>query len=234
MNAAELQELLAERSGRAIDLTVTANRRSFVSFRHLDASRAAVRLQEAFLEAPKRALSALAAWIARGRGRCPRHVREFVNAAAKSLPAPAARPRRRMQISAAGRFHDLDPIFERVNRDYFGGAVSTPIGWGRVGRPGRRVRCRRLGSFSRSRGIVVINPVLDRPEVPEFFVEFIVYHEMLHAAQPPDTRRWHGPEFHASEKRHPHYAAAREWRKKHLRMLTEPEPREFSVVGRRG
>jgi hypothetical protein len=225
VNADELQQLLAARSGRPVELIITANRTRFVSFRPGD-SGVQVRLQAAFLSAPGRALAALSRWIARGRGACPKLVREFVKAAAARLhaesPLPPA-PLRAIRLRPAGRCHDLAPIYERVNREFFGGDIRAPITWGRLARLNRRVRCRRMGSFNHRRGLISINPVLDRPEVPEFFIEFIVYHEMLHAAQPAGTRRWHGREFHAAERRGPHYAAARAWEKKNLSVILQPK-----------
>jgi hypothetical protein len=53
-------------------------------------------------------------------------------------------------------------------------------------------------------------------------VAFIVYHEMLHALQPGDCRRWHGREFHAAERRHPDYRRARAWERRNLEVLMSP------------
>jgi len=205
----ELQRRLEAESGRLVELKITRNLRRFVSFRVDLLGRVKARVQEVFLDAPPAVLDALARWLARGGGRCPAPVRKFVNARARQA-APPERPLRPVAIRTAGRFHDLAAIFERVNREFFGGAATAPITWGRAARPGRRVRHRKLGAYNRRRRLIAINPALDRHEVPGFFVAFIVYHEMLHALQPPDCRRPHGREFHAAERRHPDWRRARE------------------------
>jgi predicted metal-dependent hydrolase len=54
---------------------------------------------------------------------------------------------------------------------------------------------------------------MDRPGVPRFAVEYVLYHEMLHVKHP--TRRSgcsllsHSPEFRAEEKRFAEFARAR-------------------------
>jgi hypothetical protein len=219
LSADDLRGLLEARSGRAIELVITRNTHRFVSFRPAG-RRMAVRLQEAFLGAPDAVLAALARWIAAGGGHPPREVRGFVNAAAARFESPA--PRRPARIRTVGRCHDLAAVAAKANREFFGGAIRAPITWGRLGRPARRVRLRRLGSYNRRRDLITINPVLDRAEVPAFFLAFVVYHEMLHAVQPADTRRWHDRAFHAAEKRHPDYARARAWEKKNLGLILRP------------
>jgi len=218
----ELQRRLEAGSGQRVHLTLTRNLRRFVSFRVGALGRVKARVQEAFLAAPEKVLDALSRWMARGGGRCPAAVREFVNACARR-DAPREGAPRPLAIRTAGRFHNLTALCDRVNREFFAGAVTAPITWGRAARPARRVRHRRLGAFNRRRGLITINPALDRAEVPEFFVAFIVYHEMLHALQPGDCRRWHGREFHAAERRHPDYRRAREWEKRHLDVLMRPQ-----------
>jgi hypothetical protein len=81
--------------------------------------------------------------------------------------------------------------------------------------------------------VVRIHPVLDQPLVPEWFVRFILFHELLHAEldtsgasagfeAPPATgarRRFHGPEFRRRERAYPDYRRALEWERRHVRAL---------------
>jgi hypothetical protein len=69
-----------------------------------------------------------------------------------------------------------------------------------------------------------MNPILDHEKVPLFFLEFVVYHEMLHAVCEPliDSRgrTWvHTREFRAREKLHPFFASAKAWEKQSLTVL---------------
>ena len=221
---ADLQLRLESASRRRVELALTRNARRFVSFRTDLLGRVKARVQEAFLDAPEPVVEALGRWMGKGRGRCPDAVREFIRSA--PVREPGTRPVRAAELRTAGRFHDLAAIYARVNAEFFGGAVSAPITWGRLARPGRKVRHRRLGAYNRRRGLITMNPALDQAEVPEFFVAFVVYHEMLHALQPADTRRWHDREFHAAERRHPDWGRSRDWEKRNLSLLMRPVRRE--------
>ncbi len=74
-----------------------------------------------------------------------------------------------------GHFHDLADSFNRVNRCYFNNAMIQPhLAWsGRLSR-------RQFGSYSLVDDRIVVSSVLDHPEVPQYVVDFIMYHEMLH------------------------------------------------------
>lgn len=89
-------------------------------------------------------------------------------------------------LKAKGRVYDLGVIFESVNRRYFSGKVVCGIGWGRRGKAKRGARSRmiRFGSYNRMDNVIRVNPVLDDDGIEAGFVEYIVFHEMLHAAMP--------------------------------------------------
>jgi hypothetical protein len=71
---------------------------------------------------------------------------------------------------------------------------------------------------------VRIHPALDRGDVPEWFVRYVLMHEILHAALPPRLgkgRRWvhHGPEFRAREGEYVDYQRALKWEERNLPRL---------------
>jgi hypothetical protein len=105
-------------------------------------------------------------------------------------------------------------MFEALNKIYFSNSVSSAIIWGNKS-PRRTVRKRRLGSYQRDRDIIKINPVLDSRRVLRYFVEFIVYHEMLHAALEVGScgtrQRVHSLEFKRRERLFKNYALALQW-----------------------
>lgn len=119
-------------------------------------------------------------------------------------------------MGVIGRFFNLKDIFDRLNREYFEGAISTKITWGRNVRNGRRYI--RFGSYTERDNIIRIHPVLDQQFVPLYFIESIVYHEMLHkivgANIEKGRRRVHTSEFKKLERRFKDYERAREWEKK--------------------
>ena len=106
-------------------------------------------------------------------------------------------------------------MFAALNVEYFLGRLRSPrLGWS--ARPWRS----QFGCFDASLNQIVMNQRLDRPDVPAYAVEFILYHEMLHVKHPVRAAacglQAHSPEFRAEEKRFAHYARARKFLE-HLR-----------------
>ena len=123
-----------------------------------------------------------------------------------------ARRRRGRKIisSARGRVYDLDKMFTKLNRAYFGGRLEKPtLTWSQ-----RRTR-RILGHHDPVHETIVISKTLDGRDVPEKFVEYILYHEMLHIKHPARVingrRYYHTNAFRTEEQRFPYYKQAQEW-----------------------
>ena len=131
---------------------------------------------------------------------------------------------RKMISSAQGANYDLDRMFLKLNRRYFDSALPKPtITWSQ-----RRTRSI-LGHHDRVHETITISKSLDSPQVPEWFVEYILYHEMLHikhAAQVINGRRYyHTTAFRADEKRFSKYDAAQAWLDQAARQRRVPRAR---------
>ena len=112
--------------------------------------------------------------------------------------------------SARGRFYDLERMFRRLNRLYFDDQLPQPtLTWSQ-----RRTRTI-LGHHDGVHETIVISKTLDGRDVPEWFVEYILYHEMLHIKHPPrlinGRRYYHTKAFRTEEQRFPHYEEAQDW-----------------------
>jgi predicted metal-dependent hydrolase len=117
---------------------------------------------------------------------------------------------RRVSTHAQGRHYDLSALFEQLNQQYFAGELQRPhIGWS------TRSWRRQFGCYDPGPNQIVLNRRMDRPGIPQFVVEYVLFHEMLHVKHP--TRRSgcsllsHSPEFRAEEKRFAHFATARKF-----------------------
>jgi hypothetical protein len=111
-----------------------------------------------------------------------------------------------------GEHHDLESIFWKVNERYFGNMMAKPrIGWSR-----QRSRSI-LGHYDSSHYAVAVSRLLDHREVPEFVVEYVVYHELLHIKHPvvhgAGSRQIHTKPFREEEKRFARFAEAKEFLK---------------------
>ncbi|HEV3468739.1 MAG TPA: SprT-like domain-containing protein [Pyrinomonadaceae bacterium] len=117
---------------------------------------------------------------------------------------------RKLVSTAQGRVYDLGRMFRRLNQRYFDGGLEQPtLTWSR-----RRTRTI-LGHHDGAHDTIVISKTLDSEDVPEWFVEYILYHEMLHIKHPArlinGRRYYHTKAFRAEEQRFPFYREAQQW-----------------------
>lgn len=109
--------------------------------------------------------------------------------------------------SANGHAYDLETIFEELNVRFFHGLMARPqLSWSDA------ASRTTLGHYDPAHNAIVISRLLDRPSVPRYVVEYLVYHEMLHLRHPVrlrGTRRCiHPPEFQREERLFPQFKQA--------------------------
>jgi len=124
--------------------------------------------------------------------------------------ARLARGRKPFQHAPQGQWHDLEARFQRLNACYFGGSLDRPtLLWSE--RPSRRT----LGRYDSTHRAIVISKILDSPRTPAFVIDYVLYHEMLHAKHPSRAEdcRWvsHPREFRLDERRFEAYREATKW-----------------------
>ena len=121
-------------------------------------------------------------------------------------------------LSPIGSTYHLQEIFDRINQSLTLSDVS--IGWSNRTHNGK-FRSITFGTYDKHGRQIRINRLLDDASVPLYFIEFIVYHEMLHAVCPSkmDTSgrcSVHTAEFRKRERQFPRYKEAKEWEKTSL------------------
>jgi hypothetical protein len=214
--ASRLSSLLRE----PVEVEITDNAWTMVSYRRVQ-GRLRFRLHHMFAHAQDPVMRALAGFTGRNRRAHGRAIDEYVRQN-RELIRPLA-PRTQTPLSPHGRVHDLAEIYASLNARQFGGRIHARIGWGRRSSSGRR-RSIKMGVYFHDQRLIRIHPALDDVRVPRFFVEMVVFHEMLHQVHPPAVddegrRIVHGAEFRAAERRFPGYQRARAWEKAHLHLL---------------
>lgn len=158
----------------------------------------------------KRSCAILDAWIA---ANLPRH--------------PPPRPSDDALVQR-GKHHDLAAIAKGLLAselaEAFGPGKACPrFTWGRAkGRAPRRAM--RLGSYDADVDVVRIHPALDQAGVPESFVRYVLFHELLHAVYPPvrgADGRWirHGRAFQQRERDYPGLEQALAWERRNIDAL---------------
>lgn len=122
------------------------------------------------------------------------------------------RGRKRLN-GAQGAVYDLDEVFDTLNRRFFHGLLGRPeMSWSR-----EHAR-NSLGHYDPAHNTIVVSRIFDRPQVPRFAVEYLVYHEMLHLKHPVKlrgTRRCvHPAAFQEEEKLFPELEKAKAYLKR--------------------
>ncbi len=127
---------------------------------------------------------------------------------------------RKMISTSSGRVYDLERMFARLNRRHFGGEMEMPVlTWSQ-----RRTRSI-LGHHDAAHNTITISKTLDSADVPEWFVEYIMFHEMLHIKHPAriikGRRYYHTQAFRTDERNYPRYQQAQDWLDRVIRRRQE-------------
>lgn len=220
------QAFLARELATDVSVVFTRARRTPISVRALrrPVRRFEVRLHEMFSAAPDTVPLAVAHWIRSGRRArlACRELDSWIQTGLDALPKPRLAPE---DLVTRGEHHDLEDMRRMLLRTEFESEFAEPdvrplATWGRRG--SRRTRYSlRLGSYDADFGIARIHPVLDQAAVPDWFVRYVVFHELLHAALPPTQgkgSRWihHSAAFRRRERAYADYARAIEWEDRHI------------------
>ncbi|MCE9671561.1 hypothetical protein LY474_27515 [Myxococcus stipitatus] len=216
LQAADLARRLSSLLGAPVHLRLTDNRATLVSFRRLDAG-LRLRVHHLFLDAPDAVVRAMARYV----GHADTTARDALEAHARAHKALVRRERRPGKaLRARGRCFDLHAVRERLAATWFDHPVGVDIGWAR--RPSRgRHRSIHLGGYDARLREIRIHPALDRPHVPAFVVDYLVFHAMLHADLHEEDATGldasgrcapgHSPVFREREDRFPLRDAAQRW-----------------------
>lgn len=180
-----------------------------------------IRISDILKDAPQHVLEALIhILISRTTRRKPHpdHVytyEEYIQRPEIESKHAAARTTRCRKVlpGTAGNMYDLNDSFDRINHRYFNGELPKPeLSWSP--KPSRR----RLGYHDGHLNLIVISRWLDRKTVPEYILDYIMYHELLHMTVPAKVhngrRQVHSREFKRLERRFERYHDALCWLRK--------------------
>jgi predicted metal-dependent hydrolase len=210
-----LQAYLTRITGKSVSLVVTDNSTSMLSVKK-KGDAVFIRVHWMFLSAEDDVIEEIAEFIKNRKFSTPL-IRSFIIENRYSLKK---KPSRHIRIRTRGKFHDLREILDSLNKNYFKGRITSRITWGNKFISGK-VKKRTLGSYCSTSNTIIITPFLDRKKVPRYFLEFVVYHEMLHSEMLCEEtvingrRSIHSSEFKKREQLFEQYDKALLWEKKH-------------------
>src|SRR6266446_9665656 len=105
----------------------------------------------------------------------------------RKLAYPKLPMQRHLNLRHEGTHFDLRPMFDDLNKRYFRGRLrGYNVMWGRR----RKHRPREnfiFGTIQEEDRVIRINPALDQPFVPPWFLRYVLYNEMLHSVVPDET-----------------------------------------------
>ena len=216
MTPKELQDRLQSLCHCAIHVLLHENTSTYASARR-EGKGVRLALHKLFLHSPTPVLEALVRFATKPDRACRAMIRQMAHFYFTKIAPPEEKTPKRL---SPGSHVDLQGLYDAVNATYFAGAIKVPIQW--FTPPAyRKFRHMTFGVYDRTQPLIRINRLLDHPDVPSPFIEFVVYHEMLHDVCLPyfDARGRlivHTAEFRKKEAKHPHYEFSKKWEKKSL------------------
>jgi hypothetical protein len=218
------RRISAHLPGGRLALAITDNRHTMISVRRETAGRAGpvyrVRLHHMFAEAPPTVARALARYIALNERNASRELGSYIDANQEVIRRVTRKQPPPLTLETRGEHFDLQDVYDSLNDRYFGGKIEARITWGPRGGRRRYRTSIKMGSYSVEDRLIRIHPSLDRRFVPRFFLEWIVFHEMLHQVHDipvvDGRRRFHTPAFLRQERSFLEYDRARLWERQNL------------------
>jgi hypothetical protein len=203
-------------------LAVTDNRYTMISVKR-EKGLFRLRLHHMFLDADPDVVVALGKYVARNDRFASQMLSRFIDVNHRKIRRARRRRPTVFTIETRGEVHDLQEIYRHINAKYFADCIDARITWSQRAQPGAKRRRRnsiKMGSYSVEDRLIRIHASLDRPFVPRLFVEWIVYHEMLHQKHDIPVvggrRQFHTPEFMAEEALFDQYDRASRWERDNL------------------
>lgn len=215
-----LHQILESSSRKKLKLVINDNRSTMLSVRW-EPDHTRVSLHRMFLEAPHNVMNELACYITGKERTLGPVVKAFIESNIPKLDY--SHQVKAHQLSVQGNVYNLRYIYDELNAEYFDNHLDLHITW--FGKKGFKPRSRlTFGLYHDPLRLIKINRFLDNPQVPNFVVSFVVYHEMLHRVCPSyvDERginHSHGPEFKRRESEFREFAMSRKWIKENHASL---------------
>jgi predicted metal-dependent hydrolase len=212
-----------------VDVRLTNNRTIMISYKK-KMGRLNVRLHHMFKTADNTVLNALALYLSGVGGKKTAAMLDDFIAKNRLLIKSNAKKRKPQSLFYEGKYFNLQEVYQRVSDKYFENIkFDVKIGWSQGSSikkrkkysPGKKSRI--LAAYNFDEAVIKVNPVLDSPKVPEYVMDWVVYHELLHHVLPVEKlgkkRYYHTPKFRAMERAFDRYEDAKNWEKENIKWL---------------
>ena len=208
----ELAERLQQKADKVVSLKINNNRQTMLSVKW-ESDVTKVSLHRIFLQAPPHVMEALACYIGQGTKGVSYEIKAFIENSLAELDYSHLIDSRKLEVE--GRVYNLSHIFNEINKKYFKNDLTLKLTWfGHVGIKNKS-RCT-LGLYYDSLKLIKIHRLLDQIQVPAYVIEFVIFHEMVHAVCPAylddkGVHRIHNSRFKQMERTFYAYEKADQW-----------------------
>jgi hypothetical protein len=210
--AITLLEQLESNAGMKLQLKINDNRSTMLSVKwEPDCTK--VSLHRMFLQAPKNVMQALACYLKREHTTIAPAVKAYIENHLQKLDYSHELDLSKLETK--GRVYDLKEFYHDINYKYFEDPLDLHITW--FG-DGSRRNCKRVtfGLYHDPLRLIKINKLLDNKHFPDYFVAYVIYHEMLHYVYPAyvdkkGQKHIHSKAFKDCEKEFKYYKQAQQW-----------------------
>lgn len=206
------QNRLESSSGIKLKLKINDNRSTMLSVKW-EPDCARVSLHRMFLEAPQNIMDSLACYLRREDKIISSAIRNFIENSIRLMDY--SHELNRSLLYSRGHVYDLKKIYNDLNAEYFNNKLDLSITW--FGKDTKRSRSRvTFGLYYDPLRLIKINRMLDSFSFPDYFISYVVYHEMLHHVCPSyfdenGQHHIHTKEFKLREMKFSHFAMAQRW-----------------------
>lgn len=210
--ALTFQEQLEHSAGIKLRLKINDNRSTMLSVKW-EPDYTKVSLHRMFLKAPQNVMQALACYLKGEHKKLAPSIKAYIEHNLQHLDYSHELDLSKLQTK--GHVYDLEKIYQDLNREYFDLPFDLHITW--FGKKGKRL-CKRVtfGLYHDPLRLIKINRLLDQSHFPDYFVAYVIYHEMLHHVCPTyvdekGQKHIHSKAFKEREKHFKYFKHAQEW-----------------------
>ena len=217
MDLLAFQLELEKRRETAVRIRINDNYSTVLSYRQKKLQADVFSMHRIFLTANEEVQEALLQYAC---GRNNKFVRltlkQFMHEAFKNIDYSSRT--KEETLHSKGKFFNLESLLSSINKEYFEEKAQVKITWFGQPRKLRRKIPTLLGQYNDLLKLIKIHRWLDHKSCPQYFISFVIYHEILHAIYPPyldDNKRchFHDRHFREKEKQFKEYHLAKAWEK---------------------
>lgn len=217
------QEKLENQTGIKLQLRINNNRSTMLSVKW-SSKCTKVSLHRMFLNAPGNIMEALACYLTGKHKSLAPSIKAYIEDNLQKLDYSYKLDLKKLHTQ--GKIYDLQALYDQINDEYFEGRLKLHITW--FGKASRSSSNRiTFGLYHDPLRLIKINRLLDQKHVPEYFISYIIYHEILHYVCPTyvderGVKQIHSKEFKEREKEFRYYHLAQKWIRDNQQHLFVP------------